>query len=600
MQGQQLEYLLLHLYEEMQHDNSLATVLFGHRPSAAELAELQRVVARLQAMRNLTERGVVPSRGLKGDLQLVDGHLLQQVRDGAPANSVGIIRELLVSRAGDFSCPLQCAVVFVANVPADVCAALGRDPHAYMEALEHLASGPTCAAFDGLITMQALLQESQTGSIPPLIDRTWGDTADWGEFDPEWATGGDPAEAQPLPQQQQEGPGGSSNGTPLRSAGGSSSGSSCRAGQGPSCSKAGLEAREADAASAAALAAATSLVLRPVAWMRFLTRREHACRQRAWRDEAFHGGIAKAGEGSGSSGGADMGGGASQQCDIGLHLSGGAGDGAGAAVEAAAGAGNAVLPLLPQGLPEADQHLLEHEQAQLAQEAALDAPNFFMGAAAAAAHAAHVALEAGQHAAAAALAAIGMAAPGPQQQLQGPGPVQADGAVHEEDQDGALPEDANDAFQAAAQAAAQAWAAAAGQAVPGRRQAPASFELKGHLAEAAEAAMHAGAGAEAWHPAQEPHNDAANADSDGEDEEPEGWPGVWMPYRGTDFRDKLHIRLSRCHAGNLMMVKLINPENQLARWHDPHGAPNIDLSYVQAKGTLVNLSDWPGARLSLS
>lgn len=60
---------------------------------------------------------------------------------------------------------------------------------------------------------------------------------------------------------------------------------------------------------------------------------------------------------------------------------------------------------------------------------------------------------------------------------------------------------------------------------------------------------------------------------------------------------RLHVRLSKPLAGNVLLVKLVSQENLMQLFHDQHDWPNVDMAYVGLKGKVVNLP--PGISLAL-
>ena len=58
---------------------------------------------------------------------------------------------------------------------------------------------------------------------------------------------------------------------------------------------------------------------------------------------------------------------------------------------------------------------------------------------------------------------------------------------------------------------------------------------------------------------------------------------------------RLNIRLHQRHAGNMLCVKLISPEDLMEEHGDPHSRPNIDINFVAPHGRLVCLPE--GAQL---
>ena len=54
-------------------------------------------------------------------------------------------------------------------------------------------------------------------------------------------------------------------------------------------------------------------------------------------------------------------------------------------------------------------------------------------------------------------------------------------------------------------------------------------------------------------------------------------------------RNLLTVRLTAPFAANALLVKLIDQEDLMNEFHDEHSYPNLDMTYVQCVGKVVQL-----------
>lgn len=93
-----------------------------------------------------------------------------------------------MSRAGEFSCPLHAAAVFVAHVNADAAFRLAQGCDAHLQLLKGIADDPVVQRFDDALDVDTVLGDAAAGSLPPAAHVSTPDgAAHVVEFEPQWA-----------------------------------------------------------------------------------------------------------------------------------------------------------------------------------------------------------------------------------------------------------------------------------------------------------------------------------------------------------------------------------------------------------------------------
>ena len=55
---------------------------------------------------------------------------------------------------------------------------------------------------------------------------------------------------------------------------------------------------------------------------------------------------------------------------------------------------------------------------------------------------------------------------------------------------------------------------------------------------------------------------------------------------------RMRIQLWQRHVGNVAMVKLIDQEDRMLEYGDPHPIPNVDISFVRLRGRKLCPAAW--------
>lgn len=57
------------------------------------------------------------------------------------------------------------------------------------------------------------------------------------------------------------------------------------------------------------------------------------------------------------------------------------------------------------------------------------------------------------------------------------------------------------------------------------------------------------------------------------------------------------MRLTNPRCGNALVLRVLQPEDRMAEYHDVHPAPNVDVAFVSVRGVAVRLTGPAMARV---
>ncbi|KAK9829944.1 hypothetical protein WJX72_008794 [[Myrmecia] bisecta] len=195
-----LQALLLDLVSELQEGEPLGQrLLQGIAPEdeyehSLKLDDIARrthtrswsLTARQERIRPATWR----EDGGKG--VLTDAHVFDAARR-EHEQQAGIIHRLCISRAGNFSCPVACGAILVANFEFEetgkVWVPLSRKECSFrsgVEALQDIVGEPVCRHLDDVASLDMLVERVKQGCLPSIIAQSETSAGVFVEFDPAW------------------------------------------------------------------------------------------------------------------------------------------------------------------------------------------------------------------------------------------------------------------------------------------------------------------------------------------------------------------------------------------------------------------------------
>ena len=180
-----LERFFISLVTNLQDENPMGRLLFYDIPQDRMVMEEERlrgVAAYIRDRMKVLKRGIV---AVPGDLNtLFDTSVVDKVGRNDTLRSVGIVRELHLSRAGSLTCPVAAGVVMAGII--DHTQLQGLSPAAVGKAIQGATQDAVCTAFNGLETWEAVEEQIEDRTLPTMTNYSRTYTGTFCEFDASW------------------------------------------------------------------------------------------------------------------------------------------------------------------------------------------------------------------------------------------------------------------------------------------------------------------------------------------------------------------------------------------------------------------------------
>ncbi|KAL3140391.1 hypothetical protein ABBQ38_004651 [Trebouxia sp. C0009 RCD-2024] len=179
---QGLSHLFLSVYDQLQLGTQLGQMLLhGIAGAAAEMFKLQSVATFLQQNYLRTIKVIHGSQ--HANHAVLGSHSLKLMKESSSLPQlVGVVERVTICAAGDFSCPLKCGVLFMAD-----CHHLqwGQEADSrILQAFQATVAQQMCREFDDVDSPQVLRDKIKEGRLPAAVAAHLTPQGGWVEFNP--------------------------------------------------------------------------------------------------------------------------------------------------------------------------------------------------------------------------------------------------------------------------------------------------------------------------------------------------------------------------------------------------------------------------------
>ncbi|KAL0025061.1 hypothetical protein WJX79_003336 [Trebouxia sp. C0005] len=181
-----LNQLFMSIFFELQVQSPLGILLLhGVAPEnlPAEQTRLQIVANMIQ--HSLAQKISALDGGEDAKSALLGFRSLKLMRASVLPRLVGVVERVVVSRAGEYSCPVQCGVLLMADCDISQWAKRpNKENPEILQAFQATVAQHVCKGFDGVTTLQMICDKVQEGKLPKPVDAHLTPEGGWVEFHP--------------------------------------------------------------------------------------------------------------------------------------------------------------------------------------------------------------------------------------------------------------------------------------------------------------------------------------------------------------------------------------------------------------------------------
>ncbi|KAI3433414.1 hypothetical protein D9Q98_003229 [Chlorella vulgaris] len=178
----QLEGFYKDLVSALQEEHALGRLLLFDIPHDRLAAEEQKI---LNVHQWLLERPRLMKEGMlkaAGDHNTVlDTSVLPKLTGQGGKRLAGVVHEVVLSRVGNLTCPVQAGAVVVGSI--DHSRVAGWPPEDVLALLQHAVAHPACAALSALQDAGEVQAAAAAGTLPPIVATDQTLAGVWHEFD---------------------------------------------------------------------------------------------------------------------------------------------------------------------------------------------------------------------------------------------------------------------------------------------------------------------------------------------------------------------------------------------------------------------------------